>query len=71
MGRFNENHGMYQTGPGTSQVKVDPVTGGMRAIKYGLTRDYVRRPTVVLADGEVLTPSGKVSKNSSGYSLMK
>ena len=43
--------------------------GGMRAIKYGVTRDYVRGMTAVLPSGEVLEIGGKVAKNSSGYSL--
>ena len=44
--------------------------GGMRAVKYGVTRDYVRGLEVVLADGRVLELGGKVVKNSSGYNLM-
>ncbi len=43
--------------------------GGMRAVKYGVTRDYVRGMEVVLPSGEVLELGGKVVKNSSGYSL--
>lgn len=43
--------------------------GGMRAVKYGVTRDYVRGLTVVLPSGETITLGGKVVKNSSGYSL--
>jgi glycolate oxidase len=43
--------------------------GGMRAVKYGVTRDYVRGLEVVLADGTVLELGGKIAKNSSGYSL--
>ena len=43
--------------------------GGMRAVKYGVTRDYVRALTVVLPNGEVMQLGGKVVKNSSGYSL--
>jgi glycolate oxidase len=43
--------------------------GGMRAVKYGVTRDYVRGMEVVLADGTILELGGKVAKNSSGYSL--
>ena len=43
--------------------------GGMRAVKYGVTRDYVRALEVVLPSGEVLELGGKVAKNSSGYSL--
>ncbi len=43
--------------------------GGMRAVKYGVTRDYVRGLTVVMPDGEIMTLGGSVVKNSSGYSL--
>ena len=43
--------------------------GGMRAVKYGVTRDYVRALTVVLPSGDVVELGGKVAKNSSGYSL--
>ena len=43
--------------------------GGMRAVKYGVTRDYVRGLTVVLPDGKIMHLGGKVVKNSSGYSL--
>ena len=44
--------------------------GGMRAVKYGVTRDYVRALTVVLPTGEVVEFGGKTVKNSSGYSLL-
>ncbi len=44
--------------------------GGMRAVKYGVTRDFVLGLTAVLMDGTVLTLGGKVAKNSSGYALM-
>lgn len=43
--------------------------GGMRAIKYGVTRDWVRGLEVVLADGSVEKFGGKVVKNSTGYGL--
>jgi glycolate oxidase len=43
--------------------------GGMRAVKYGVTRDYVRGMEVVLPNGAVIELGGKVAKNSSGYSL--
>ncbi|MBO4648222.1 MAG: FAD-binding oxidoreductase [Lentisphaeria bacterium] len=43
--------------------------GGMRAVKYGVTRDYVRGLEVVLPSGEIVELGGKVVKNSSGYSL--
>lgn len=43
--------------------------GGMRAVKYGTTRDYVRRMEVVLISGEVLELGSIAIKNSSGYNL--
>ena len=43
--------------------------GGMRAVKYGVTRDYVRGLEVVLPSGDVVSFGGKVVKNSSGYDL--
>ena len=44
--------------------------GGMRAVKYGTTRDYVRAMTVVLPTGEIVHLGASVSKSSSGYSLL-
>ena len=41
----------------------------MRAVKYGVTRDFVRGLTVVLPTGEILKLGGKVVKNSTGYAL--
>lgn len=43
--------------------------GGMRAIKYGVTRDWVRGLEVVLPDGEIVQFGTKVVKNSTGYGL--
>ena len=45
--------------------------GGMRAVKSGVTREYVRGLEVVLADGRVMELGGKVAKNSSGYNLLQ
>lgn len=44
--------------------------GGMRAVKYGCTRDYVRAMTVVLPTGEIIRMGAPVSKSSTGYSLI-
>lgn len=68
-------HGvMYPPDPGEKFATVggNVVTnaGGMRAVKYGTTRDYVRAMTVVLPDGRVVRLGGEVTKNCSGYSLM-
>ncbi|MDF2803100.1 MAG: 2-hydroxy-acid oxidase [Anaerocolumna sp.] len=43
--------------------------GGMRAVKYGVTRDYVRGLEVVLPDGKIVEFGGKVVKNSTGYAM--
>lgn len=43
--------------------------GGMRAVKYGTTRDYIRKMEVVLASGEVLELGSIAIKNSSGFDL--
>lgn len=45
--------------------------GGMSAVKYGVTRDYVRGLEVVTPEGQVLQLGGKIAKNSSGYSMVQ
>lgn len=68
-------HGlMYPPDPGekTATVggNVSTNAGGMRAVKYGVTRDYVLAMTVVLPSGEILKLGKTVCKTSSGYSLL-
>ena len=68
-------HGvMYPPDPGekTATVggNVSTNAGGMRAVKYGVTRDYVMAMTVVLADGRIMKLGKSVCKTSSGYSLL-
>ncbi|MDD3221926.1 MAG: FAD-binding protein [Clostridia bacterium] len=43
--------------------------GGMRAVKYGVTRDYVRGLELVLANGDVIRAGSKNIKDASGLSL--
>ena len=43
--------------------------GGMRAVKYGVTTNYVMGLEVVLADGTILQTGGKAIKNVTGYNL--
>ncbi|MEM2321141.1 MAG: FAD-binding oxidoreductase [Candidatus Bathyarchaeia archaeon] len=44
--------------------------GGVRAVKYGVMRNYVKGLEVVLPTGEILTVGGKLLKNNTGYDLM-
>src|SRR5690606_3415164 len=43
--------------------------GGPRAVKYGVTKDYVLNLEVVLPSGEVIWTGANVLKNSTGYNL--
>ncbi|MDH5200690.1 MAG: FAD-binding oxidoreductase [Candidatus Bathyarchaeota archaeon] len=43
--------------------------GGVRGMKYGVTRDFVVGLEAVLPDGEVIAVGGKVVKHSTAYSL--
>lgn len=43
--------------------------GGMRAVKYGVTRDWVRALQVVLPNGDIEWFGRKVVKDSTGYPL--
>ncbi len=68
-----ENDFLYPPDPGEKSAtiggNISTNAGGMRAVKYGVTRDYVRSLTVVMPNGEILTLGATVAKNSSGYSL--
>ena len=65
---------LYPPDPGEKLAQlggnVSTNAGGMRAVKYGTTRDYVRAMTVVLPTGEIVHEGATVSKTSSGYSLL-
>ena len=72
--KYAEERGyLYPPDPGEKTAtiggNISTNAGGMRAVKYGVTRDYVRALEVVFPDGTVATLGGKVAKNSSGYSL--
>ena len=43
--------------------------GGPKAVKYGVTRDYVLNLEVVLPTGEIIWTGANVLKNSTGYNL--
>lgn len=44
-------------------------SGGPRAVKYGVTKDWVLNLTVVLPSGEVIETGANTLKNSTGYNL--
>ena len=44
-------------------------SGGPKALKYGVTKDYVLNLEVVLATGEAIWTGANVLKNSTGYDL--
>jgi len=45
--------------------------GGPRALKYGVTKDYVYGLEAVLPSGEIINTGGKLLKNVSGYNLVQ
>jgi glycolate oxidase len=45
--------------------------GGPRAVKYGVTKDYVCGLEAVLPSGEIITCGGKLVKNVTGYDLIQ
>ncbi|HVI40199.1 MAG TPA: FAD-binding oxidoreductase, partial [Anaerovoracaceae bacterium] len=72
--KFVEEHDLfYPPDPGEKSAtiggNISTNAGGMRAVKYGVTRDYIRGLEIVLPNGEILNVGGKVVKNSSGYSI--
>lgn len=71
---YAEDNGfLYPPDPGEKSAtiggNISTNAGGMRAVKYGVTRDFVRGLEVVLPTGEIIELGGKVVKNSTGYSL--
>jgi glycolate oxidase len=72
--KYVQEHDLfYPPDPGEKTAtiggNINTNAGGMRAVKYGVTRDYVRGLELVLPNGEIMQLGGKVVKNSSGYSI--
>jgi glycolate dehydrogenase FAD-linked subunit len=64
----------YPPDPGSMKIStiggnVAENSGGLRGLKYGITRNYVMGLEVVLPDGEVLWTGNKCVKDVAGYSL--
>jgi glycolate oxidase len=68
-------HGLfYPPDPGSMKIStiggnVAENSGGLRGLKYGVTRDYVMALQVVLADGQVARLGSACVKDVAGYSL--
>ncbi len=64
----------YPPDPGSIKIStiggnVANNSGGLRGLKYGVTRDYIMALEVVLADGQVLQTGSKCVKDVAGFSL--
>jgi glycolate oxidase len=68
-------HGLfYPPDPGSMRIStiggnVAENSGGLRGLKYGVTRDYVMALEVVLASGEIARFGSQCVKDVAGYSL--
>lgn len=70
-----EKHGLYYppdpASRGSSFIggNLAECSGGPRAVKYGVTKDYVLGIEFVAPEGEIVNAGGRVLKNVSGYNL--
>jgi glycolate oxidase len=65
---------LYPPDPGSMKIStiggnVAENSGGLRGLKYGVTRDYVMGLEVVLANGEAASFGNKCVKDVAGYSM--
>ncbi|KYG35085.1 glycolate oxidase subunit GlcD [Alkalihalobacillus trypoxylicola] len=64
--------------PDPSSMKISQIggnisenSGGLRGLKYGVTRDYVLGLEMVLPNGEIIKTGGKLAKDVAGYDLTR
>ncbi len=65
---------LYPPDPGSMKIStiggnVAENSGGLRGLKYGITRDYVMGMEVVLASGQLVWLGNKCVKDVAGYSM--
>jgi glycolate oxidase len=72
-----EKKGLFYP-PDPSSMKISTIggninenSGGLRGLKYGVTRDYVIGLEVVLPNGNIIRTGGKLAKDVAGYDLTK
>lgn len=72
-----ENVGLfYPPDPGSMHISqiggnISENSGGLRGLKYGVTRDYVLGLEIVLPNGEIIRTGGKLAKDVAGYDLTR
>ncbi|MFI5291355.1 MAG: FAD-binding oxidoreductase [Candidatus Limnocylindrales bacterium] len=75
LGRAAAEHGLfYAPDPASFEIctiggNLAENSGGLRCVKYGVTRDAVLGLEVVLADGSVIRTGGRTVKDVAGYDL--
>jgi glycolate oxidase len=67
---------MYPPDPGSRNVStiggnISTCAGGLRGLKYGVTRNYVLGLEIVLGSGEVIRTGGRLVKDVAGYDLTR
>lgn len=72
-----EEKGLFYP-PDPSSMKISTIggninecSGGLRGLKYGVTKDYVLGLEVVLPNGNIIRTGGKLTKDVAGYDLTK
>ncbi|GAA0492825.1 glycolate oxidase subunit GlcD [Salinibacillus aidingensis] len=66
----------YPPDPGSLKVSqiggnINENSGGLRGLKYGVTRDYVLGLEAVLPNGDIIRTGGKLAKDVAGYDLTR
>jgi glycolate oxidase len=72
-----EDKGLFYP-PDPSSMKISTIggninenSGGLRGLKYGVTRDYVIGLEAVLPNGDIIRTGGKLAKDVAGYDLTR
>jgi glycolate oxidase len=72
-----ESRGLFYP-PDPSSMKISTIggninenSGGLRGLKYGVTRDYVLALEAVLPNGDIVRTGGKLAKDVAGYDLTR
>ncbi|WP_413307448.1 glycolate oxidase subunit GlcD [Bacillus sp. 1P10SD] len=66
----------YPPDPGSMKIAtiggtINENSGGLRGLKYGVTRDYVIALEIVLPNGEIIRTGGKLAKDVAGYDFTR